>query len=102
MEHKHPGPKIDQALFHRLVVAKWKVSLTLAAIMMVVYYGFILVLAFDKELLSTKIGEHMTVGIPVGLFLIILAWLITGVYVFWANSSYDRAVQDVLKSMRRR
>ncbi|SDB47199.1 Uncharacterized membrane protein, DUF485 family [Desulfonatronum thiosulfatophilum] len=92
---------LDHKKFQDLIVRKWKVSLTLAAILLIAYYGFILVLAFASDLLAVKVGEHMTLGIPVGILLIVLAWVLTGVYVFWANSSYDKSVQDVLKSMRR-
>ncbi|RQD72942.1 DUF485 domain-containing protein [Desulfonatronospira sp. MSAO_Bac3] len=98
-----PSPdSIDKEKFRRLVVNRWKVSLTLTAIMMFAYFGFILVLAYAPHLLSVKIGEHMTLGIPVGIFVIILAFILTGIYVFWSNSYYDKAVQEVLKSMRRK
>ncbi|HQZ06455.1 MAG: DUF485 domain-containing protein [Rhodoferax sp.] len=62
--------------------------LTLA--MMVVYYGFILLVAFDKELLSQRIGEGvMTLGIPVGFGVIVFTIIITAVYVRRANSEFD-------------
>jgi len=98
---RSPGV-MDSKKFQALVVSKWKVSLSLTAIMLAVYFGFILVLAFAKDLLAVKIGEHMTLGIPVGILVIVLACVLTGIYVFWANSRYDKSVQDVLKSMRRR
>ena len=100
MPTDRPKGSLDAEKFQNLVVRKWKVSLTLAAIMLVAYYGFILVLAFAKDVLAYKIGEHLTIGIPVGMLLILLAWVLTGIYVFWANSSYDKSVKDVLKSMR--
>jgi uncharacterized membrane protein (DUF485 family) len=93
---------IDEKKFQELVVRKWKISLVLTAIMMVVYFGFILVLAFKGEILATKLGEHMTLGIPVGLAIIVLACILTGIYVFWANSSYDKSIEDILKTMPRR
>ena len=62
--------------------------LTLA--MMVVYYGFILLVAFDKELLSQRIGEGvMTLGIPVGFGVIVFTIIINAVYVRRANSEFD-------------
>lgn len=102
MTNDRSSATLDNKKFQDLVVRKWKVSLTLAAILLIAYYGFILVLAFASDLLAVKVGEHMTLGIPVGIMLIVLAWILTGVYVFWANSSYDKSVQDVLKSMRRK
>ena len=63
-------------------------SLTL--IMLVVYYGFILLIAFDKELLSTRMGEGvMSWGMPIGLFVIVFTVLITGIYVRRANDEFD-------------
>jgi len=102
MDKKHPLESMDREKFQELVVSKWKISLSLAAAMMVAYFGFILVLAYAPWLLSVKIGEHMTLGIPVGIMVIVLAFVLTGIYVFWANSSYDRKVHEVLKSMRRK
>jgi uncharacterized membrane protein (DUF485 family) len=95
-------PEIDKEKFHELVVQKWKVSLALTAIMLFVYFGFILVLAFRSDLLAAKIGEHMTVGIPVGLAIIVLACVMTGIYVFWANTKYDKAIEEILNTMPRR
>jgi uncharacterized membrane protein (DUF485 family) len=99
---KKPLNWIDEKKFQELVVRKWKISLVLTAIMMIVYFGFILILAFKGEILATKIGEHMTLGIPVGLAIIVLACILTGIYVFWANSSYDKSIEDILKTMPRR
>ncbi len=102
MDKKHPLEAMDREKFQELVVNKWKGSLSLTAAMMLAYFGFILVLAYAPRLLSVKIGEHMTLGIPIGIMVIVLAIVLTGIYVFWANSSYDRKVQEVLKSMRRK
>ncbi|WP_291320140.1 DUF485 domain-containing protein [Desulfonatronospira sp.] len=102
MQQSPPPDSMDKEKFRRLVVNRWKVSLTLTAIMMLAYFGFILILAYAPHLLSMKIGEHMTLGIPVGIFVIVLAFILTGIYVFWSNSYYDKAVEEVLKSMRRK
>jgi uncharacterized membrane protein (DUF485 family) len=99
METEQSSHAMDAEKFQKLVTSKWKVSLSLTAIMMSAYFGFILVLAYAPHLLSVKLGEYMTLGIPIGIAIIVLAFVLTGIYVFWANSSYDRQVQDVLKSM---
>lgn len=78
--------------FQTLVRRRWAVSLTLTAVMLIAYFGFVLVLAFQKESLAARIGEHLTMGIPVGLGVILLAWVLTGIYVWWANGRYDAAV----------
>jgi uncharacterized membrane protein (DUF485 family) len=78
--------------FQRLVATRWRVSLTLTALMLLVYFGFILTVAFNKAVLATKLGSALTVAIPIGLGIIVFAWLITGVYIRWANRYYDREV----------
>ena len=71
-------------------------SLTLA--MMVVYYGFILLVAFAKPLLSTRLGEGVTtIGMPVGLAVIVFTVLITGLYVRRANGEYDALTEQIAK-----
>lgn len=62
----------------------------LAFAMLLVYYGFILLIAFKKELLSIPIGKGVTTtGIPIGLFVIVFTVVITGIYVRHANHKYD-------------
>ena len=66
--------------YQRLVSKRSTYSWTLTALMLVVYYGYILLIAFDKELLSAKIGSGVvTWGIPIGLFVIIFTVVITGI-----------------------
>jgi uncharacterized membrane protein (DUF485 family) len=90
----HPTLKIiDSPAFKNLVKRRWLVSMVLTLTMLFIYIGFLLVVAFNKGLLATKIGTHYTLAIPVGLGIIVAAWLLTGVYVFWANNSYDNAVE---------
>lgn len=85
--------------FRALVSRRWVVSLVLTVLLLVGYFGFILTLAFDKAVLAAKIGEHVTLGIPVGVGVILFAWLLTGVYVWWANRHYDRAVKAIRDRM---
>jgi len=86
---------IHSKKFHELVKKRLSVSLTLTIIMMIVYFGFILSIAFYKELLSIKIGEYFTVGIPIGIGIIVFAWLLTGIYTRWANKKYDKSVREL-------
>jgi uncharacterized membrane protein (DUF485 family) len=90
---------LESPAFKQLVSRRWAVSLTLTVIILVIYIGFLLVVAFDKELLARKIGNNLTLAIPVGLGIIFSAWVLTGIYVFWANNSYDEAVQDLKKQV---
>lgn len=86
--------------FSALVRKRWTVSLILTALMLVIYYGFISILAFRADLFATRIGEHMTLGIPIGLGVIISSWVLTGIYVRWANADYDAAVTNLKHAMR--
>ena len=62
----------------------------LTAAMLVVYYGFILLIAFEKQVLAARIGTGvMTWGLPVGFGVIIFTILITAYYVLKANSEFD-------------
>jgi uncharacterized membrane protein (DUF485 family) len=82
--------------FHRLAARKNAVSLALTLVIMGVYYGFIFLLAFNKELVGSKLTANVTLGIPLGIGVILVSILATGVYVAWANRSYD-AMADELR-----
>lgn len=70
----------------------------LAAFMMVVYYGYIALIAFDKEFLARPIGAGVTtIGIPLGIGVIIFTIVITGIYVRRANSEFDRLTAEIMK-----
>lgn len=79
--------------FLALVRKKWLVSITLTIALFVVYYGYILLIAYDKKALAQKVGEYTTLGIPLGVAVIVLAWLLTAGYVVWANGSHDAEVK---------
>jgi uncharacterized membrane protein (DUF485 family) len=82
--------------YHQLVKSRSRFGWWLTAAMMVVYYGYILLIAFDKEFLAAKTGAGvMTWGMPIGLFVIVFTVLITGVYVRRANSKYDALTQAI-------
>jgi uncharacterized membrane protein (DUF485 family) len=72
----------------------------LTALMMIVYYGFILLVAFNKEFLTQKIGSGvMTMGMPIGLGVIVFTVVITGIYVRRANSEFDDLTEDIKKAV---
>ncbi len=81
--------------FKNLVRQRLTVSISLTAIMLFVYIGFMLTIAFYKEFLSIKIGEYLTLGLPIGIGVIVFAWLLTGVYIRWANNKYDKSVREL-------
>ena len=70
----------------------------LALAMMIVYYGFIMLVAFDKPFLATRIGAGvMTIGMPIGLGVIIFTIVITAIYVRRANNDYDTLTEQIAK-----
>ncbi len=79
--------------FRRLVSLRWKVSLVLVTLLFVGYYGYILLVATSKEFVSQRIGEVTTLAIPLGVAVILVAWVLTAFYVVWANKSYDPEVE---------
>lgn len=79
--------------FQILIKTQRTVSLTLTALMLLLYFGFILLIAWRKDLLAIKLGEHLTLGLPLGLGLILVTCLLTGIYVNWANHRYDASVR---------
>lgn len=91
---------LDHDRFQNLIRRKRAVSVILTVLMLGIYFGFILVLAFRKDLLATRVGEHLTLGVPVGLAVILAACVLTGVYVVWANNAYDDAVSEIVGNMR--
>ncbi|WP_439890194.1 DUF485 domain-containing protein [Ralstonia sp. 25C] len=77
-----------------------KLGLVLTVLMLVVYYGYIALIAFDKPFLAKPLGAGvMSVGVPVGMAVIVFTVVITGIYVRRANSEYDQLTQDILKDI---
>jgi uncharacterized membrane protein (DUF485 family) len=93
---------VNSEKFKELVKKRLRVSLTLTAVILFVYFGFILTIAFYKEILAAKIGEHLTIGLPIGIGIIVFAWLLTGVYTRWANNSYDKSVRELRDQVLRK
>ena len=84
--------------YQKLVGTRSSFGWILTMIMMVVYYGYIALIAFNKESLSARLGEGvMTVGIPVGLGVIFFTILITGFYVRRANSEFDQLTREIVE-----
>lgn len=85
----------DQVL--ALARARWRVAITLTAIMIAVYFGFIALIAFNKPLLATRVAPGLTLGIVLGVCVIVASWLLTWVYVYWANAHYDARLEGLRK-----
>jgi uncharacterized membrane protein (DUF485 family) len=80
---------------HRLHRARWRVALALTAAVVVVYFGFILLIAYRRDVLARLIVPGLSVGILLGALVIVASWLLTWFYVRWANSTYDTELQKI-------
>jgi uncharacterized membrane protein (DUF485 family) len=88
--------------FRHLVTRRWRVALLLTLALFVVYYGFILLVATQRGLLATRVGAVTTLGIVLGVAVLVLAWVLTAAYVVWANRNYDPEVQRLRDRLRSR
>lgn len=83
-----------------LAAHRWRVALSLTAAMIAVYFGFILLVAFEKPFLATLVlGGRVSVGILLGAAVIIAAPVLIAIYVRWANRVYDPAVLSLYTSL---
>ena len=86
---------LDSAEFKAMVTKRWTVSVVLTIVLFLVYYGYIVLIAVDKTFMAQKIGEVTTLGIPLGVAVILLSWVLTAIYVIWANKVHDPEVRDL-------
>ena len=86
--------------FQELVRQRTRFAWTLSIAMLVIYFGFILLVAFAKPLLATKIGDGVTsLGIILGLGVILSAFALTGIYVQRANSRFDELTHRLTREL---
>ena len=89
-----------QTRLTRVAAARWRLAILLTAIMTVVYVGFILLIAFNKPLLGTVLVPGLSLGILLGVLVIVTAWALIVIYVKWTNDHYDSAVADMQTERR--
>jgi len=75
--------------------ARWRIAVSLTIAMMVAYFGFILLVAFNKPLLGTVVVPGLSLGILLGALVIVVAWVVTWIYISWANAHYDASVDGL-------
>lgn len=88
--------------FKALTSKRSRFAWTLAMVMFIVFYGFILVVAFAPDVLATKIaaGATLSIGWPIGAGIIILAWVLTAVYVSRANGEFETLNKKILENAK--
>ena len=82
----------------RVAAARWRLALVLTTVMTVVYVGFILLVAYNKPLLGTILMPGLSLGIVLGVLVILTAWVLILIYVRWTNTHYDHRVADERRS----
>jgi uncharacterized membrane protein (DUF485 family) len=93
-----PSPAVDVARNAQLAAAarlartRWRVAATLTLLMVGVYFGFILLVAYRPAMLAALLSEGLSLGILLGALVIVSAWMLTLAYVQWANRVYDPAL----------
>lgn len=83
----------------RLDAARRRVATILTVMMMVLYFGFILLIAYAKDFLTTLILPGLSMGILLGALVILAAWVLILIYVRWANRYYDTVVAGLRKGL---
>jgi uncharacterized membrane protein (DUF485 family) len=79
--------------------ARWRIALFLTVAMILLYFGFISLIAFNKPLLARQVLPGLSIGILLGVLVILISWLLTWYYMRWTNKHYDPAL-DAIKQSR--
>ena len=92
----------DSARFRELVEKRQRFATILSIIMLVVYISFILLIAFAPGWLGTPLheGTSVTRGIPIGIGVIVISFVLTGIYVWRANGEFDRLTKSILSEVK--
>ena len=90
--------------YHQLVSMRSSYSIIMTLLVMVVYYGYILLVAFNKEWLATKIGVGMvtSIGTPLGVGVSVITIILTNIYVRRANTEFDSLNAEIIKEANRK
>jgi uncharacterized membrane protein (DUF485 family) len=85
----------DGGELRALARARSRIAFVLTSAMILIYFGFIMLIAFDKELLARTLTPGLSLGILLGALVIVAAWVLTFAYVRWANRHYDAQITSL-------
>ena len=88
--------------FRSLAASRWRIAISLTAVMIAIYFGFILLIAYSKPLMGRLLTRGLSVGVLLGALVIVLSWVLTWIYVRWANTHYDAGMDAVRRADGRR
>jgi uncharacterized membrane protein (DUF485 family) len=74
---------------------RWRIAVALSVVMIFVYFGFVLLVAFDKPRVAQLVAPGLSLGILLGALVIVATWIVTWVYVRWANTHMDSRVAEL-------
>ncbi len=87
--------------YQELVSKRNSFATMLSIFVLAMFYGYVLVIAFNKELLATRIGEGvMTYAFPVGAAIIIISFITTLIYVIRANGEFEELEQSIKNDVK--
>lgn len=86
--------------FHELESKRRRFSWTLATLTLFTYYTFVLIVAFKPQLFAATLSEStvITWGIPLGIIVIVISFILTGIYVYRANREFDVIAREIIDS----
>ncbi len=92
-----PDSHARAATLRQLDAARWRVALLLTGAMVLLYFGFIALVAFGRAVLAVQVVPGLSLGILLGALVIVVSWVLTWVYVRWANAHYDPGIDALGK-----
>ena len=95
-----PVSSSSHAALEALAAARSRIAIGLTAAMTVIYVAFILLIAFDKAWLGSLLAPGLSLGIVLGVLVILSAWVLILAYVRWANNHYDHRVASIRRGGR--
>jgi uncharacterized membrane protein (DUF485 family) len=84
-----------EAELEALAARRWRVAIALTATMMATYFGFLFLVAYAKPVAGALVTSGLSWGILLGALVIVVAWIVTGIYVVWANARYDAKLDEL-------
>ncbi len=83
--------------FKQLYGKRMNIAWTLTVLELALFFGFVWLVSYDKPFLAQKMsaGSATTIGIPIAVGTILISWVLTGIYVQWANTTYDGLVKKI-------
>lgn len=93
---------VNSEKFKKLVSRRWMVSFIMLIILFAVYYGYVFIIAYNKDFIASKVipGGSTSMGIILSIGVILAAWILTLIYVLWANKKYDPAVEELKQELK--